>query len=284
MRSSLALFILFLVAVIWGLTFPILKISLQFISPMGFISLRFFLAFLLLLIIFREKRENMKAALKAGFIIGIFLFLGHLFQTVGLKYTTASHAGFITGLYVVFTPIFAWMFLRERISVKIILAVIISTFGLYLLSNYEGKPNIGDFLTLLGAIAYALQVVSVGKYSRIYDPSAITVVELGTVFLFSTAGWGVEGLPISLTPPLILGVLFVGIVATALAILMQTHAQKLVAASQAVIFYTAEPVFAGIFSYFLLGETLSISGMVGAFLILLGMLLVSLDRSHPTPQ
>lgn len=283
MRRFTAIISLFLVSVVWGATFPLVKASLDYISPLGFIALRFLLGFVVLAIFLFKSLKNSKDALIPGLILSIFLFLGYFFQTVGLKYTSSSHSGFITGLYVVFTPLFAVFMIKERISVRVSIAVVLALVGLYLLSNIGGGINFGDFLTLLCAIAYAIQVVLVAKYSRIYNPNTLTLIELAFVFIFSFGGWGIEEFSIHWNWLMIFGVVFTGIFATAIAILVQTHAQRVLPSSHAAIIYTTEPVFAGIFSYIFLGEGLGIKGMIGAVLILLGMLLVALDRAHQEP-
>ncbi len=280
MRRVTAIISLFLVSVVWGATFPLVKASLEYITPMGFITLRFLLGFALLALFLLKNLRVKREELLPGLVLSIFLFLGYMFQTIGLKYTSSSHSGFITGLYVVFTPIFAIFLLKEKISLKVAAAILLSLLGLYLLSNMSGGMNFGDFLTLLCAIAYAVQVVLVAKYSRLHDPTELTIIELGFVTLFSTGGWGLEGFEIEWSPLMLFGVIFTGIFATGIAILAQTHSQRVLPSSQAAIIYTTEPVFAGIFSYILLGEGLTTRGMVGAILILLGMLLVALDRSH----
>ncbi len=279
MRRLTAIISLFLVSVVWGATFPLVKASLEYITPMGFITLRFLLGFALLALFLLKSLRVKKDELLPGLVLSIFLFLGYMFQTIGLKYTSSSHSGFITGLYVVFTPIFAIFLLKEKISLKVATAILLSLLGLYLLSNMSGGMNFGDFLTLLCAIAYAVQVVLVAKYSRLHDPTELTIIELGFVALFSAGGWGLEGFQIEWSPLMLFGVIFTGIFATGIAILVQTHSQRVLPSSQAAIIYTTEPVFAGIFSYILLGEGLTTRGMVGAILILLGMLLVALDRS-----
>ena len=283
MRRLTAIISLFLVSVVWGATFPLVKASLDYISPLGFIALRFLLGFGILAIFLFKDLKNSKDALIPGLILSVFLFLGYFFQTVGLKYTTSSHSGFITGLYVVFTPLFAVLMLKEKITTKVSIAVILALIGLYLLSNISGGINFGDFLTLLCAIAYAIQVVLVAKYSRMYNPNTLTIIELAFVFLFSIGGWGIEGFSIHWNLLMIFGVAFTGIFATALAILVQTHAQRVLLSSHAAIIYTTEPVFAGIFSYLFLGESLNAKGFIGAALILLGMLLVALDKSRQVP-
>ncbi len=284
MRKSHAFISLFLVSVVWGATFPLVKESLNYITAFGFLSLRFLLALGILSVFFIKNLRADKNEINAGVILGIFLFLGYFFQTLGLKYTTSSHSGFITGLYVVFTPIFAVVLLKEHLNVKVISAVILALVGLYFLSGMSGSINFGDFLTLICAIAYAVQVVLVAKYSRMHNPTNLTIIELAMVFLLSTAGWSVEGFRMNLSLLMVFGVIFTGIFATAIGILVQTHAQRVIASSHAAVIYTIEPVFAGIFSYIFLNETMGYSGMMGAGLILLGMLLVAFDRETTMPQ
>ncbi|NIO38190.1 EamA family transporter, partial [Candidatus Bathyarchaeota archaeon] len=152
-KESLSDLMLLGVSMIWGGTFPLIKVSLQDTSPYVFLSLRFLMATLILAAVFRkELTSTSMQALEAGFLIGIFIFIGYLTQTVGLKYTTASKSGFITGLYVVFTPILAYPILRTALPRKRILAVLLASTGLFLLSEIDPislRMNYGDFLTVL---------------------------------------------------------------------------------------------------------------------------------------
>lgn len=268
---------LIIVSIIWGATFPLVKLSISYITPLGFIALRFIIGTLILLLFyFRNVKRNMDA-LKPSLIAGVFLFFGYFFQTLGLKYTTSSHSGFITGLYVVFTPLFSYFIVREKITWRIITSVILSTIGLFFLSGISGF-NIGDILTLFCAISYAIQVVLIGKYARRYDSSTIAIFQLLLVSILSTAGWGTERFYMKYSNLLLFGVLFTGIFATALGLLIQAHAQKYVSPSKAAIIFVTEPVFAGIFSYIFLNETLGFMGITGAILILFAMLLVSFEK------
>jgi len=265
------------VSIIWGGTFPLVKVSLDYISPFGFLALRFLIASLLLILIyFKNLREN-RVAINASFVLGIFLFLGYAFQTVGLKYTTSSNAGFITGLYVVFTPIFAYFIVKERITWKVIIALLLSTMGLYFISGMS-RFNVGDGLELLCAIAYGVHVSLIGKYSREYDAATLTIMQLFFVFLFSSIFWGSEGFKMIPSPLLAFGVLFTAVFASAIGILVQVHSQKHISPSRAAVIFTTEPVFAGIFSYIFLGEHPGIIGIIGALLILFAMLLAASEK------
>ena len=282
MRRSTAIISLFLVSVVWGATFPLVKASLDYISPLGFIALRFLLASLILFLFYFKRVFKNRDAFKASFILGIFLFLGYAFQTIGLKYTTSSNAGFITGLYVVFTPIFARFIVKEKLSYRVGVALILSILGLYLLSGVRGF-NMGDFLELLCAIAYGAHVSLIGKFSTQKDSATLTIVQLFFVFLFASIWWGGEGFPITMTPLLAFGITFTGIFASAIAILLQVMAQRQISPSRAAIIFTTEPVFAGLFSFLFLGERFTSMSIMGAVLIILGMLLVALDKSNREP-
>lgn len=282
MQRVTAIVSLFLVSVIWGATFPVVKVSLDFITPMGFIALRFLLASLVLFLFYFKRVFRNRDAFKASLLLGIFLFLGYTFQTIGLKYTTSSNAGFITGLYVIFTPIFARFIVKERLTWRVWTALLFSLLGLYLLSGISGF-NFGDLLELLCAIAYGIHVSLIGKFSREKDSATLTIMQLFFVFLLSSLWWGGEGFPVEFNPFLAFGIILTGIFASAIAILLQVKAQRQISPSRAAIIFTTEPVFAGLFSFLFLGEVFTTIGIFGAILILLGMLLVALDKSSREP-
>jgi len=267
------------VSMIWGATFPLVKESLKYITPMGFISLRFFIASSILLAFYFRNISKNRQVVKASLLLGFFLFLGYAFQTVGLRYTTSSNAGFITGLYVVFTPIFSYFLVGERITKRIGFALVVSVTGLYFLSGATGF-NFGDALELLCAIAYGIHVALIGKFTRDFDSPTLTILQLFFVFLFSSFFWGADGFYMEYSPVMIFGVIFTGIFASAMGILIQVRAQRYISPSRAAIIFTTEPVFAGIFSYIFLGEGMSLTGLVGAILILSAMLLSAFEGEN----
>ncbi len=267
------------VSLVWGATFPLVKASLDYISPMGFITLRFLLASIILLLFYARNLRRNSNAIKPALILGVFLFLGYAFQTIGLDYTTSSNAGFITGLYVVFTPIFSYFIVKERITRRVLVALFLSLTGMYLLSGVSGF-NVGDILELFCAIAYGVHVALIGKFSREYDAPTLTVMQLFFVFFFSSFIWGAEGFAMRASPLLIFGIIFTGIFASAIGILVQVYSQRHIPPSKAAIIFTTEPVFAGIFSYIFLGETLGTFGILGASLIFISMLLAASEGEN----
>lgn len=277
-KEGLADITLLGVSMIWGGTFPLIKVALQDSSPYAFLSLRFFIATLILVAVFRkEVKATSRDGLKAGFLIGAFIFIGYITQTVGLKYTTASKSGFITGLYVVFTPILAYPILKATLSRKLVLAVLLASTGLFLLSGIDPRGlgmNYGDFLTLVCAIAYAFSVVLISKYVKEHSSSVLATIQALTTCVLCTLSWVIIE-PFSLPTSTIAwgAVFFTAVFATSLAFLGQNYAQKYTTATKAAIIFTAEPVFALIFSSVTLGETLSQEGVLGAALIVVGMLL-----------
>jgi len=277
-KEGLADITLLGVSMVWGGTFPLIKVALQYSSPYAFLALRFLIATLILAIVFRkEVATTSRDALKAGFLIGLFVFIGYITQTVGLKYTDASKSGFITGLYVVVTPVLAYPILKATLSRKLVLAVLLASTGLFLLSGINPRDlsmNYGDFLTLVCAVAYAFSVVLISKYTKKHSSSVLATIQVLTTCILCTLSWAIID-PFSLPTSTIAwgAVFFTAVFATSLAFLGQNYAQKYTTATKAAIIFTAEPIFAWIFSFATLGETLSQEGILGAALIVAGMLL-----------
>jgi len=214
------------IVIIWGSTFAIIKGILDQILPLTFLAYRFFLAAFVLYVIFWKRSKNInKTILQKGFIIGIFLFLGYAFQTVGLKYTTATKTGFITGLSVVLVPIISYLFIKEKINRNSIIGVIFAVIGLWFL-NYGSSFsfNLGDFLVLLGAISFAMHIISVGLYTKKMDYVPLVVVQLATVFvlcLLMAIIFERPALHLSYSPNVWWSIVLTGVFATALAFYMQ---------------------------------------------------------------
>ena len=269
-------FLLVVVSLVWGLTFPLIKLALFEVDAFAFLSVRFLLAILFLFPVFwRDLFSAGVDALRDSAFVGLFLALTYLFQTVGLRYTTASKSGFITGLYVVFTPPFSRLILGTKMTPASTLAVIIAVAGMFLLSEVgPGQAvNFGDFLTLLCALACAVDVVLVGKYSRKYHYAVLSVVQMAVVWAASTVAWVLNGGGwIPLSPIVWITILYTAVFATSLALLIQNYAQRYVDPTRAAIIYSMEPASAALFSYVILGETLSLRGFLGAALIMVAIL------------
>lgn len=263
------------VAFVWGLTFVMVKESLLFVSPFRFLFYRFALSFLMLVGISGKRLRHLdRSVLVHGALIGVFLFLGYGFQTVGLQYTTPANTGFITGLSVVIVPFLAAGLLKMPPGKSVFLGVGCAAAGLFLLSVEKMEVNHGDVLVLLGAFAFAMHLILVGKYVRSHDPVLLTTIQIGMVTLLSFAAgsgqyWSVNNIVVR-------ALLITSIFATVMAFLVQNLAQRHTPPTRTAVIFATEPVFAAVCSYILVGETFTVRKVAGCLLILTGMLIAEL--------
>jgi drug/metabolite transporter (DMT)-like permease len=277
-RAELSLLLL---AFFWGTTFPLVKIALNFCSPFLFLAIRFALATLIIWLIYSKRISFIdKAALKAGIILGILLFLGFAFQTVGLKYTAASKSAFITGLFVILVPPLSVLIVKEKPKFFSLIGVILAISGLWLMTRPKGSEfGFGDLLTLFCAISFSFHVIYVQIYSRRFEFEKLVFVQLLTTTILSVPSMFLfERIRFVYDLDLLSAILVTALFATALGITIQNRMQKDTTATKASLIYTMEPVFAAIFSYLILGEILGLMGMLGAGLILSGMLCSELGK------
>ena len=275
-----------LVTFFWGITFVVVKEAIEQLGVFVFLSQRFALAFLILfpLCLFRRRPVTAKL-LKRGVILGILLFGGYAFQTVALLYTTASNTAFLTGLNVVLVPVLGAFIFRQRITLNMKAGVFIATIGLFsLCTNGTWSLNGGDLLAGICAVCVALHVIFTGEYASKGAIYLLTVTQLGVVALLSifTAWIAGDANAVLVWYPGILWALVVCVIfATIFAFLVQTSMQRFTSPTHTALIFCMEPVFAALFAYLVLYERWGIWGMIGAILILAGMVLseVSLPKS-----
>jgi len=260
------------IAVIWGATFTVVKDAVERMPPFLFLGLRFALATGVLAIVGAFKGLTKQEA-RAGAITGLALFAGYAFQTVGLQYTTASNAGFITGMFVVFTPVLGAIVFRRLPSTAAGLGVILATGGLVLLAMPSGfHLRRGDALEVMTAITFAVHILLINHFGRNIPALRFAAVQIATAgalsLIWSGLGEHHVGHPDAGTW---LGIVVTGVFATALAFLVQTRAQQEIPPTRTAVILTAEPVFAGIFGYLVAGDRLGARGDVGA---------VQIGRAH----
>jgi len=280
MKRWVAIILLLVTTFFWGITFTVVKEAIRLVDVFVFLSQRFWVAFFILgLISLTQKRTFSPQALKRGTLLGLFLFGGYAFQTVALKYTTASNAGFLTGLGVVFVPLIGFLVFRQSIPMSIRWGVLLATVGLFLLcTNGTWTMNYGDLLTILCALCVAWHIIFTGEFAPVSDIYWLTTIQIGIVALFSTlvAQWG--GHSVFIWHPEILWALVICILfATVFAFLVQTSAQRVISSSHIALIFCTEPVFAALYAYWAVHERLGSYGMIGATLILAGMVI-----SRPT--
>lgn len=265
----------------WGLSFPLVKISLKSVSPGLFIFLRFSITLILFMIIFRKKINFKNFSLwKNGLILGIFLFLGFAFQTVGLEYTTASKSGFITGTNLVILPFAQLFILRVKPKGENIAGALVVLIGLYILSEaFIIVPNAGDILTLLCAVFFAIHIVLLNKYTDkdnfLYMTFGqfLSMSVLSLMFIFIYDNFFVGGAFIRLNSELIATLMFTSLISTLLSILLITKYQHFTTPLRAGIIYSMESIFAAIFAFIVLNEILNFNQMIGAAIMFSGLII-----------
>ena len=275
--------VLILVTMVWGTTFIIVKNAIQTLPVYNFLFIRFLLAFLLLTIIFHKKLKTIdKKTLAVASVIGAMLFSGYAFQTMGLKYTTASKSGFISGFSVVLVPILEAVFLKRKPSKSSILGIVLAFIGLILLTaNIDLSINIGDFLTLLCAFAFGMQIVLIAKYASTLDTYLLATIQIGIVALLS----GI--ITLLLEKPFVptsfnvwAAIVITGVFATAFAIVAQNTMQAYTTATHAALIFALEPVFAAIAAFLIGGEVMSFRAILGGIFMFTGIVLSELPEKE----
>jgi drug/metabolite transporter (DMT)-like permease len=273
--------VLMLLTVLWGTTFVVVKDALSHADPFSFLALRFGVGAAVLSVLSGRKLLS-PILLRRGGVLGLFLFAGFAFQTVGLTDTTPSRSAFITGLYVLMVPVVMLALFRRVPRVSSLVGVVLSAMGLYYLTGAAvGSAGFsrGDLLTLACAVAYAFHISFTERYAPKEGVGALVAVQLWVVALLSALCLPFAEVRVEWTPAFIGAVAFCGVFASALALSMQTWAQARTSAVRAAIIYSLEPLFAGAFSVVLGYETLGVREWVGGGLIVLGVLVAELGSA-----
>ncbi len=274
-KSILADMSLLLVAIVWGGGFVAVKDALNTIAPFYIVAIRFIIATLLLCIVFWKKIKIItKKDIKAGFIVGIFLFGGFATQTVGLQYTTPGKQAFLTATYVVIVPFLSWVINQKRPDGYSIIAAFITLIGIGMLS-LENSLNIGlgDSLTLLCAVLFAAQIVAISFFTSDIDPVVLTIIQLAVCALFSTAVAVIfEPVPREMGIQGIMSILYLGLFSTMLALIIQNVAQKYTTETHAAIILSLESLFGCLLSVILLGELFTSKMILGSIFIFIAVI------------
>jgi EamA-like transporter family. len=254
--------------VIWGGTFAIIKTALGSISPMMFLSFRFSIATILFLpFVIRRLKKLDSSSIKGGLILGLLYFGGFAAQTIGLNYTSATKSAFITGTFVIFTPIFQIIIEKKLPSKGNIIGIILVAGGLIFLSSrgthfldiiheLGTNFNVGDYLTLICAIFYSLYIVYLDIVSKKFDNLSLVFIQLAVTALGAITGAiifqvsGIETGRFILNNGVIFAVIYTSLLATILTTTLQTKFQKYTTPSKAGIIFSFEPIFASIVAFF----------------------------------
>ena len=273
--------LLLTVAIAWGVTFLMVQDAISTTPVYAFLFFRFALASILMFIIsYRFLNELNKKTILYGVILGIFLFSAFATQTFGLMYTKSSIVAFITGLNVICVPFLTYLFFKDKIKLNVLIASFIAVIGLYLLTMSGTLVfEKGEFLTLICAILFALQIIFTGKFSNQVNVFLLVLFQLITVsilaLIFSLSLDSVT-FNIPYNYAFFKAVIITAIFATVYAFLIQTYMQQFTTATKTAIIFTMEPVSAAIFAYFTANEVLTIVQFIGAVLIILATLIAEL--------
>ena len=275
LQLKLAPWALLAVAAAWGAAFVVMKPAIERQSVNSFLATRFVVA-VVAMILLRPSvlRKINKEMLLKGSLAGLFLGTGYIFQTLGLARTGAAITGFVTGLYVVLTPLIAALFLKERIKSFTWFCVVLATIGLALLSLRGWSVGIGEALVFVSAIAFAAHIVTLSKWSLGFDAYALTIVQLSICALLTgviSIGQGYE----KPTDSGVWGVvIFTAVIATAVAFIVQTWSQAHMSSTKVAVILTMEVVFAALFAVAFGGESLTLQVSIGGAMVLLAMYLI----------
>jgi drug/metabolite transporter (DMT)-like permease len=265
--------VLVAVTAVWGVTFVQIKDALELYPLFAFLAVRFAIAVATLSVPAAPRLRSLgRSGVVSGAALGSLLAAGYGLQTAGLERTTVSAAGFVTGMYVVLTPIFGLVLFGFRPGASVWIGVALAVAGLAMLSGISTGSPVGDLLVLAAAALYALQIALMERIAPRYDPLALTTIQMATAFVgFAVVavaagqvevprGWTVWG-----------ALVVTGVFASALAYLAQAWAQRRTSATQTALVFALEPVWAGIFGFALAGDRLGAIGWAGCAVILSGI-------------
>lgn len=272
---------LLLTAIFWGLSFPLIKIGLIYISPYAFVFYRFLITTIIFIFIFRKRISGIKfKELKYGFILGIFLYIGFITQTIGLKYTSAANSAFITGTNIVLIPFVQILLVKTKPKIENIIGIIIVVIGLFFLTEIKNANfNFGDFITLFCAVSFAIYIVLLDKYYKrtgyfelIYGQFLIMVF-LCLLGMFFIEHLIFDDYYFTLNFDSAFSLVFTSLLATLLGLYIAIKYQKFTTPVRAGLIYNMEQIFAVIFAYFIINELLSFNQLIGAIIMFTGLLI-----------
>jgi len=286
---------LFFITFLWGGTFVLIKSALVHISPMVFVCVRFGLAAVVLLpFVYKTLFAATKTQYKKGLILGISLFIGFATQTIGLRYTTATKSAFLTGMFIIITPILQTVLERRRPTINNLAAILLGFFGILFLSSRGTNLyqvlfelgtgfNFGDFLTLICAASYSWYIVYLDMLGEGLDFKFITFIQifvtalLAIPFIYFFDLTGLEKIQFEFLPIVGIAIVYTAIFTTIISTLLQTKYQKDVTPTRASIIFSMEPMYATVSAVFLLAEKISIFGIIGCCFIFSGVLISELS-------
>lgn len=274
--QRLAFVSILIMTAVWGSTFFLIKDVVTRIPVPDLLAVRFGVAAVALLLVAGRSLRMSRRTLQRGVALGLLYGLAQILQTFGLATTAASVSGFITGLYVIITPLLAAAILRTRIPPRVWLAVGLATVGLGVLSLTGFAVGYGELLTLIASVGYAAHIIAMNAMTTPETTISLTVVQTVVIAVVCTIAAAPHGIALPTSGRDWAVVVYLGVVAGALTLFLQTWAQARIDATRAAVIMAMEPVWAALFAVTLGGEKLSLRMVFGGLAILAAMYLVEL--------
>ena len=285
-KTRLAVVALLFVGFVWGAAFVLMKDAIVLQPYMDFLATRFTIAAIAMILLRPVVSLKFEAGdLKYGGLIGVVLAFGYITQTIGLELTTAATSGFLTGLYVVFTPLIAWLFVRRKISGKVAIGVLFSIVGMAIFSGAATSTEfqVGQIWLVVCAVLYAVHILLLGHYGKTRNSYRLAMVQIAAVAVVT---WGFALVDGYQPPPNLevwFAVLFTALLSTVLAFWIQTWAQTLLDPARVALLITSEVIFTALLAIGLGQEPLTLAIVVGGGMMLTAMLIVEWPRKGEKP-
>ncbi|WP_186331586.1 DMT family transporter [Paenibacillus xylanexedens] len=273
-----------LATVIWGSSYLFMKSGLASMQELNLIALRFGIAFVAAGLLFHRRLRSVdRGTLLAGGVLGTALFAAFVFITYGVQRTTASQAGFLISLAVIFVPILTTVLRRRLPDKRLGVSIVVAVAGLGLLTlQHEMSLHLGDLLCILAALLYAVYIMIAGKYTPNHDPLTLGIVQLGVAALLGTVATFLFETPqLPDTPESWASILGLGVLCSGLGYILQTFAQRHASPTRTSLIFSLEPLFAAAFAFIFQGESLTLQGYCGAALMLAGVLITEIKLPQP---
>ena len=285
-KTRLAVIALLGVGFGWGAGFVLMKDAIEQQPYMDFLATRFTIAALVMILLRPFVALKMQAGdLKYGALIGVVLAFGYITQTIGLALTTAATSGFLTGLYVVFTPLIAWLFVKYKISGRVAIGVLFSIFGLAIFSGAAQSVEfqVGQIWLVVCAVLYAIHILLLGKYGQGRNSYRFAMLQIGFVAIVT---WGFAIVDGYQPPPnfeVWFAILFTALLSTVMAFWIQTWAQTLLDPARVALLITSEVIWTAVLAIGMGQEPLTLAIVVGGGMMLTAMLIVEWPAKNQKP-
>lgn len=272
---------MFIATIFFGMTYVLTKICLNYSTELHIISFRFLIAFVISLIFLQRKIFPIKIKeILYSLILSVLLFMVFITMTIGVKYTTATNASFLISLSVIFIPFFSWIFNKEKPKKSIFIVLIIALIGIMLLTLDKNLEfHIGDILCLICSLLFSFHVLITERFVKNNNPITLGVLQFGGVALLSfLVQYPIEKFTLPKNEKFWISLMILSVFCTALAYIIQTVSQKKLLSTLIGLILSLEPIFSGIFGYFILNEYLSPQQYIGAFLLLISIIYVTVKN------